>query len=75
MTIALVDRYPGRHRLRGPPRHRVGPRRQLVRAVGLSTPNFWLGILMILLFSVQLGWLPASGYVSPFEDCAPTSPR
>ncbi len=33
---------------------------------GLSTPNFWLGILMILLFSVQLGWLPASGYVSPF---------
>ena len=35
---------------------------------GLSTPNFWLGILMILLFSVQLGWLPASGYVSPFEN-------
>jgi peptide/nickel transport system permease protein len=35
---------------------------------GLSTPNFWLGILMILLFSVHLGWLPASGYVSPFED-------
>jgi peptide/nickel transport system permease protein len=35
---------------------------------GISTPNFWLGILMILLFSVQLGWLPASGYVSPFED-------
>jgi peptide/nickel transport system permease protein len=35
---------------------------------GLSTPNFWLGILMILLFSVQLGWLPASGYVSPFES-------
>jgi peptide/nickel transport system permease protein len=31
-------------------------------------PNFWLGILMILLFSVQLGWLPASGYVSPLED-------
>ena len=35
---------------------------------GLSMPNFWLGILMILLFSVELGWLPASGYVSPFED-------
>lgn len=35
---------------------------------GLSTPNFWLGIMMIFLFSVQLGWLPASGYVSPFED-------
>src|SRR6478672_9227113 len=26
---------------------------------GLSTPNFWLGILLILLFAVQLGWLPA----------------
>ena len=35
---------------------------------GLSTPNFWLGILLIMLFAVKLGWLPASGYVSPFED-------
>ncbi|MEP6701855.1 MAG: ABC transporter permease, partial [Betaproteobacteria bacterium] len=35
---------------------------------GLSTPNFWLGIMLILLLSVNLGWLPASGYVSPFED-------
>jgi peptide/nickel transport system permease protein len=35
---------------------------------GLSMPNFWLGIMMILLFSVQLGWLPASGYVPPSED-------
>jgi peptide/nickel transport system permease protein len=35
---------------------------------GISTPNFWLGILLIFLFSVQLGWLPASGWVSPFED-------
>ena len=35
---------------------------------GLSTPNFWLGILMIMLFSVHLGWLPASGFVSPTED-------
>jgi peptide/nickel transport system permease protein len=35
---------------------------------GLSTPNFWLGILMIFLFSVTLGWLPASGYVQLGED-------
>lgn len=35
---------------------------------GISTPNFWLGIMMIFFFSVYLGWLPASGYVSPFED-------
>jgi len=32
------------------------------------TPNFWLGIMLIFLFSVKLGWLPASGFVSPFED-------
>jgi peptide/nickel transport system permease protein len=35
---------------------------------GLSTPNFWLGFLFILLFSVHLGLLPASGFVSPGED-------
>jgi peptide/nickel transport system permease protein len=35
---------------------------------GLSTPNFWLGILLILLISVHLGWLPPSGYVSLAED-------
>lgn len=35
---------------------------------GLSVPNFWLGIMLILLVSVNLGWLPASGYESPFID-------
>jgi peptide/nickel transport system permease protein len=30
---------------------------------GVSMPNFWLGILLILGFSVTLGWLPPSGYV------------
>ncbi|WP_159998274.1 ABC transporter permease [Roseomonas sp. 18066] len=39
-----------------------------VALAGISTPNFWLGIMLILLFSVQLGWLPPSGYVSIFED-------
>ena len=28
---------------------------------GLSMPHFWLGIMLMLLFSVQLGWLPTSG--------------
>ncbi len=40
----------------------------VVALTGISTPNFWLGIMLIFLFSVHLGWLPASGYVSPFED-------
>jgi peptide/nickel transport system permease protein len=35
---------------------------------GISTPNFWLGIMLIFLFSVQLGWLPASGYVPLTEN-------
>jgi peptide/nickel transport system permease protein len=35
---------------------------------GLSIPHFWLGIMLILLFSVNLGWLPAGGFVSPFES-------
>ncbi|MHA6732180.1 ABC transporter permease [Devosia sp. A369] len=35
---------------------------------GLSVPNFWLGIMLILLVSVNLGWLPASGYETPFVD-------
>ncbi len=41
---------------------------------GISTPNFWLGILMIFLFSVTLGWLPASGYVRLAKTGAPASP-
>ena len=35
---------------------------------GLSIPNFWLGIVMILLVSVDLGWLPPSGYVPLTQD-------
>jgi peptide/nickel transport system permease protein len=35
---------------------------------GVSVPNFWLGIMLILLVSVRLGWLPASGFVPLAED-------
>ncbi|MBV8963089.1 MAG: ABC transporter permease [Hyphomicrobiales bacterium] len=35
---------------------------------GLSIPSFWLGIMLILLFSVKLGWLPSGGYVGFFAD-------
>ena len=38
-------------------------------ALALGVPTFWLGILLILLFSVHLNWLPsASGYVSIWEN-------
>lgn len=40
----------------------------VVALSGLSVPNFWLGIMLILLVSVQLGWLPASGYRPLSED-------
>lgn len=35
---------------------------------GISLPDFFWGIVLILLFSRTLGWLPSSGYVSPTED-------
>lgn len=40
----------------------------LFSQVGVSIPDFWMGIMFILVFSLALGWLPPSGYVSPFED-------
>lgn len=36
--------------------------------LGISMPNFWSGILLVLIFSIWLGWLPSIGYVSPFDD-------
>jgi peptide/nickel transport system permease protein len=34
---------------------------RILAIAGMSMPNFWLGLMLILLFSVVLGWLPASG--------------
>lgn len=40
----------------------------LLALSGISLPNFFVGILLIYFFSVQLGWIPPSGYVTPAED-------
>ena len=34
----------------------------LFNFAGISLPSFWLGIVLIIIFSVNLGWLPAGGY-------------
>lgn len=39
----------------------------VVAFVGVSMPSFWFGILLIVIFPVKLGWLPAIGY-SPMSD-------
>jgi peptide/nickel transport system permease protein len=39
-----------------------------VALVGLSVPHFWLGIVMIIYFAVNLHWLPAGGYVPFVHD-------
>jgi peptide/nickel transport system permease protein len=43
--------------------------------LGITVPSFWLGILLIWLFAVQLRWLPPSGFVSIFENPADALPR
>lgn len=36
----------------------------------VAVPYFWMGVLLIMLFSLKLGWLPASGHVRLFDDPA-----
>ena len=36
--------------------------------IGITAPTFWVGVILIYLFSVTLGWLPSHGFISPFED-------
>lgn len=55
--------------------HREGTLDQLSRVLalmGASVPSFWLATMLILLFSVRLGWLPAMGQGSPRHSILPS---
>jgi len=36
--------------------------------IGITVPSFWIGIILIYILALKLGWLPVYGYISPFED-------
>lgn len=44
----------------------------LISLIGVSMPPFWMGLVLIILFSVTLGWLPASGFYGPAYWILPT---
>jgi peptide/nickel transport system permease protein len=41
---------------------------QFVSVIGFSLPNFWVALMLVVLFALSLGWFPATGYVSFFES-------
>jgi peptide/nickel transport system permease protein len=40
----------------------------VIANLGITMPGFWIGILLIYVFAIKLGWLPTFGYTSPFDD-------
>jgi peptide/nickel transport system permease protein len=42
----------------------------MLSTLGLSIPSFWLGLMLLMLFGIELGWLPVVGYVSFHQDAA-----
>lgn len=43
---------------------------RVVSLIGVSTPSFWIGLMLILLFAYNLGWFPATNLVMPWADPA-----
>ncbi|EST53146.1 peptide ABC transporter [Brevibacillus panacihumi W25] len=40
----------------------------LIALIGVSVPNFWAGLLLIMTFSLHLGWFPSTGYVDVTQN-------
>ena len=47
---------------------------RVIALIGVSTPSFWIGILLIMVFAVHLGWLPSGELVYPWEPPDEISP-
>lgn len=41
---------------------------RVLSTIGLALPSFWMGMMLVSLFALKLGWLPATGFVSFFDD-------
>ncbi|MCL2852452.1 MAG: ABC transporter permease [Defluviitaleaceae bacterium] len=44
----------------------------IIGLLGVSIPNFWLGMMLIILFSVNLGWFPTTGFETPMHWVLPS---
>ena len=61
MLIAVTPRNPARAH-RGPEaRFAIGRAIMAGSILGFSLPTFWVGLVLIMVFSVHLGWLPPNG--------------
>jgi peptide/nickel transport system permease protein len=50
------------------PRSLIDRFASVISQIGISVPDFWLSIVLILVFAGTLGWLPSGGYVPLFDD-------
>ncbi|WP_049971359.1 ABC transporter permease [Haladaptatus cibarius] len=41
---------------------------RVVALIGVSTPSFWIGLMLIIIFAYHLGWFPATGLILPWAD-------